>query len=51
MTALESRAALEYANWRVLLPLLRRLPVGDGHPVLVLPGFTAADRSTAALRW
>nr|WHW29242.1 alpha/beta hydrolase [uncultured bacterium] len=51
MTALESRAALEYANWRLLLPLLRRLPAGDGHPVLVLPGFTAADRSTAQLRW
>lgn len=48
---LESRAALEYAHWRVVLPLLRRLPAGDGHPVLVLPGFTAADRSTAALRW
>lgn len=51
MTALESRAALEYLNWRVLRPLLRRLPRGDGHPVLVLPGFTAADRSTTQLRW
>lgn len=51
MTVLESRAALEYANWRTLYPLLRRLPAGDGHPVLVLPGFTAADRSTAQLRW
>ena len=51
MTMLESRAALEYANWRTLGPLLRRLPAGDGHPVLVLPGFTASDRSTARLRW
>lgn len=51
MTLLEARAALEYANWRSTLPLLRRLPTGDGHPVLVLPGFTAADRSTAQLRW
>lgn len=51
MTFLEARAALEYANWRTTLPLLRRLPTGDGHPVLVLPGFTAADRSTAQLRW
>ena len=51
MTLLESHAALEYANWRVMLPLLRRLSAGDGHPVLVLPGFTAADRSTAQLRW
>jgi len=51
MTLLETRAALEYANWRLVVPLLRRLPAGDGHPVLVLPGFTAADRSTAQLRW
>lgn len=51
MTLLESRAAIEYAQWRTLHPLLRRLPSGDGHPVLVLPGFTAADRSTAQLRW
>lgn len=50
-TALESRAALEYLNWRALRPLLRKLPKGDGHPVLVLPGFTAADRSTTQLRW
>ena len=50
-TALESRAAIEYVNWRLLRPLLRRLPEGDGHPVLVLPGFTATDRSTAQLRW
>lgn len=26
------------------------LPAGDGHPVLVLPGFTASDRSTWVLR-
>lgn len=31
-------------------PLLRRLPRGDGHQVLVLPGFTAGDRSTSELR-
>ncbi|MCU1351251.1 MAG: hypothetical protein JWM05_460 [Acidimicrobiales bacterium] len=31
-------------------PLLDRAPRGDGHPVLVLPGFMADDRSTAALR-
>jgi pimeloyl-ACP methyl ester carboxylesterase len=33
------------------VPLLRALPRGDGHRVLVLPGFTGDDRSTAALRW
>jgi pimeloyl-ACP methyl ester carboxylesterase len=31
-------------------PLLRRAPAGDGHPVLVLPGFLASDFSTRALR-
>jgi pimeloyl-ACP methyl ester carboxylesterase len=31
-------------------PLLRRSPRGDGQPVLLLPGFTAGDRSTAVLR-
>jgi pimeloyl-ACP methyl ester carboxylesterase len=31
-------------------PLLRRAPKGDGHPVLVLPGFTASDVSTRILR-
>jgi len=50
MTLLESRAALEFASWQVFSPLLERLPKGDGHPVLVLPGFTAADRSTTRLR-
>jgi len=32
-------------------PLLARAPRGDGHRVLVLPGFTADDTSTAPLRW
>ena len=50
MTLLESRAVAEYAGWRLSSPLLQRLPKGDGHPVLVLPGFTAADRSTTRLR-
>jgi pimeloyl-ACP methyl ester carboxylesterase len=31
-------------------PLLRAAPRGDGHPVLVLPGFTAGDESTRILR-
>ncbi len=32
-------------------PLLARAPRGDGHGVLVLPGFLADDRSTRPLRW
>lgn len=31
-------------------PLLASAPRGDGHPVLVIPGFAASDRSTAVLR-
>ncbi|MFK8025803.1 MAG: esterase/lipase family protein [Ilumatobacter sp.] len=50
MAALEYRAVSERAQMSALLPMLRRLPSGDGHPVLVLPGFTASDRSTVPLR-
>ncbi len=32
-------------------PLLQTLPRGDGHRVLVVPGFMGDDRSTAPLRW
>lgn len=32
-------------------PLLALAPRGDGHRVLVLPGFLADDRSTRPLRW
>ncbi len=49
-TALESRSGLEYTSWNASRRLLERLPKGDGHPVLVLPGFTAADGSTLQLR-
>ena len=31
-------------------PLLARAPRGDGHPVLVLPGLAAGDRSTYPIR-
>ena len=50
LAAMEVRAIGERAQMSMLLPVLRRLPVGDGHPVLVLPGFSAGDRSTSALR-
>ena len=36
-----------FASFR---PLLARAPHGDGHPVLVLPGMGATDRSTAPMR-
>ncbi len=50
MAALEYRAVPERVHMSAMLPLLRRLPKGDGHPVLVFPGFTTGDRSTEPLR-
>ncbi len=50
LLALEARALLELAALAPAYPFLRRAPRGDGHPVLVLPGFTAGDFSTGALR-
>jgi pimeloyl-ACP methyl ester carboxylesterase len=47
---LEARAPLELAALLPAYPLLRRAPKGDGHPVLVLPGFMGTDFSTRALR-
>ncbi len=47
---LEGRALLELGALIAVYPLLRRAPMGDGHPVLVLPGFMASDFSTRALR-
>lgn len=44
------RAGGEYTTSIALMPLRSILPSGDGHPVLVLPGFTASDRSTAPMR-
>ncbi len=50
LTALEYRAVGEAASWTALKPLLKNLKKGDGHPVFVMPGFMATDRSTARLR-
>jgi thioesterase domain-containing protein len=44
------RAGLEYGQLLSVLPLQRMLPIGDGHPVLVLPGLLAGDGSTWTLR-
>jgi pimeloyl-ACP methyl ester carboxylesterase len=46
----QQRALAELVGFGVSLPLFRLLPAGDGHPVLVLPGFMADDWSTVALR-
>ncbi|MDX1382059.1 MAG: alpha/beta hydrolase [Thermoanaerobaculia bacterium] len=49
--ALEARAGAELGLFHLLQPVLEAAaPEGDGHPVLVLPGLGADDRSTAPLR-
>jgi pimeloyl-ACP methyl ester carboxylesterase len=47
---LELRASGELAAGLAALPWLHLAPRGDGHPVLVLPGLIASDRSTRLLR-
>lgn len=44
------RAMLEAGTLLTLGPLMRTLPRGDGHGVMVLPGFMATDQSTALFR-
>ena len=44
------RAMFEFSTLPLASPLLARAPRGDGHSVLVLPGFIAGDRSTDPLR-
>jgi len=51
LVALEGRAWLELAGLPLALPALRGAPSGDGHPVMVLPGYLTDDVSTRALRW
>jgi pimeloyl-ACP methyl ester carboxylesterase len=47
---MEGRAPWEYAAMLAATPWLRRLPKGDGHPVIVFPGLGAADFTTIPLR-
>ena len=47
---LEGRAPWEYAALLASLPWMKKLPHGDGHPVLVFPGLGANDLTTAPLR-
>lgn len=44
------RAVADYGLYLAARPLMQRLPRGDGHSVLVLPGLLADDVSTRALR-
>lgn len=47
---LEGRALLEAALLPAALPLLLEAPKGDGHPVILLPGFMAGESSMLALQ-
>jgi pimeloyl-ACP methyl ester carboxylesterase len=47
---LEARFLLETALLPVTLPLLVEAPRGDGHPVLLLPGFMAGEATLIALK-
>jgi pimeloyl-ACP methyl ester carboxylesterase len=44
------RAFLDLGALPLAAPWLGSAPRGDGHPVLVLPGFSTSDRSTGILR-
>lgn len=44
------RALFELGTLPWAAPLLATAPAGDGHPVLVLPGFATSDASTRFLR-
>lgn len=50
LLAAELRVVPELAAYWLSKPWQRRLPKGDNHPVLVIPGFGANDISTAPLR-
>ena len=50
LLAMEFRAPWEFASLLPFWPLLQRAPKGDGHAVLVFPGLSASDASTAPLR-
>jgi len=49
-TLTEGRAIFEFGAFGLFRRKMRSLPKGDGHPVLVLPGFMASDHSTRPMR-
>jgi len=50
LLALEGRAPWEFGAAVAAFPLLRCMPHGDGHSVVVFPGLAAPDMSTLPLR-
>jgi pimeloyl-ACP methyl ester carboxylesterase len=51
LVALEQRAAYEFFAFIASSAMLYGMRRGDGHPVMVLPPFSADDANTAPLRW
>ena len=47
---LESRFVLELGLYGLARPWLKIFPKGDGHPVMVIPGFIAGDVTTVVIR-
>ncbi len=47
---LEPRAVFEWQSFYALRPLLKHLPKGDGHAVIVFPGFMSSDVATKPMR-
>ena len=50
-TLLEGRGLVEMALLPAWLPLLQATPRGDGHTVLLVPGFTASDATLVGLQF
>lgn len=44
------RAMVEYGMCKVSSPILNQLEKGDGHPVIVIPGFMGSDSSMVTMR-
>ena len=44
------RVIAEIGSTAMLQPILNRLPSGDGHTIITIPGFMGADGSTSQLR-
>ena len=47
---LETRIFMEVALLPACLPLLMEAPLGDGHPVVLVPGFMAGESTLVALK-
>lgn len=50
LAAMEGRAVYELGAYYLTYPFLQSTPEGDGHPIIILPGFMTSDLSTAPLR-